>query len=298
VTWTLVFTRRARKDARKIREAGLRAKVEGLLEILRENPFQNPPPYEKLIGDLLGAYSRRINIQHRLVYQVYDEARTVKVLRMWTHYEWARAASGIFQTMPAKIQPRLEPGKVYRTRDLRTWGANLARLARRLIEEGELRPLAHGLFYHPKRSRFGPVPPEDAEIVRGFLGNDDFVLTGSPYWNAVGLGAQAVFPVVLVYNRERTGEFRLGARRYQLRRVRFPDSPDREWYAVDLLEHHRMAGVSPSRLEAGLRAALREHRLDPETLRSRAREYATRKTQTLVDRAIDTSRTLAPGLGA
>ncbi|MEE8526173.1 MAG: Txe/YoeB family addiction module toxin [Thermoanaerobaculia bacterium] len=87
MTWRLVFTRRAKKDARKIREVGLRGKVEGLLDLLRENPFQTPPPYEKLIGDLLGAYSRRINIQHRLVYQVYEGERTVKVLRMWTHYE-------------------------------------------------------------------------------------------------------------------------------------------------------------------------------------------------------------------
>ncbi len=188
--------------------------------------------------------------------------------------------------MPAKAQPRLEPGKVYRTRDLRTWGANPTRLARRLVEEGELRRLAHGLFYHPKLSRFGPVPPEDAEVVRGFLGSGDFVLTGPPYWNALGLGAQSVFPVVLVYNRERTGELRLGGRRYQLRRVRFPGSPDREWYAVDLLEHHGMAGVSPSRLEAGLVAGLRDHRFDPETLRRRAREYTTRRTQVLVDRAI------------
>ena len=188
--------------------------------------------------------------------------------------------------MPAKAQPRLEPGKVYRTRDLRPWGANPTRLARRLVEEGELRPLAHGLFYRPKHSRFGPVPPEDAEVVRGFLGSEDFVLTGPPYWNALGLGAQALFPVVLAYNRERSGEFRLGGRRYQLRRVRFPSSPDREWYAVDLLEHHRMVGVSASRLESGLVVGLREHRFDPETLRRRAREFATKKTQERVERAI------------
>ncbi len=104
---------------------------------------------------------------------------------------------GIFLTMPTKAQPRFEPGKVYRTRDLRTWGANPTRLARRLVEEGELRPLAHGLFYHPKRSRFGAVPPEDAEVMRGFLSNEDFVLTGSPYWNALGLGAQAGKPRAL-----------------------------------------------------------------------------------------------------
>lgn len=85
--WRLVFTKQALKDARKLASAGLRQKAEELLEILRVNPFQNPPPYEKLLGDLADSYSRRINIQHRLVYQVYDKERTVKVLRMWTHYE-------------------------------------------------------------------------------------------------------------------------------------------------------------------------------------------------------------------
>ena len=87
VKWRIVYTRQARRDARKIAAAGLRKKAEKLLEILSKNPFQTPPPFEKLIGDLSGAYSRRINIQHRLVYQVLEEIRTVKVIRMWTHYE-------------------------------------------------------------------------------------------------------------------------------------------------------------------------------------------------------------------
>jgi len=87
VKWKIVYTRQAQKDARKIAAAGLRPKAERLLEILSKDPFQTLPPYEKLIGDLSGAYSRRINIQQRLVYQVLEEIRTVKVLRMWTHYE-------------------------------------------------------------------------------------------------------------------------------------------------------------------------------------------------------------------
>jgi Txe/YoeB family toxin of toxin-antitoxin system len=85
--WRVVFTTQAQKDARKIARSGLRDKAEELLEILRKNPRQSPPPFEKLVGDLAGAYSRRINIQHRLVYQVLDKERTVKVIRMWTHYE-------------------------------------------------------------------------------------------------------------------------------------------------------------------------------------------------------------------
>ena len=87
VKWRIVYTRQAQKDAKKIVAAGLREKAEKLLEILSKNPFQTPPPFEKLIGDLSGAYSRRINIQHRLIYQVLKEMRTIKVLRMWTHYE-------------------------------------------------------------------------------------------------------------------------------------------------------------------------------------------------------------------
>ncbi len=85
--WRVVFTKRALKDAKKLSAAGLRSKAESLLNILRENPYQTPPPFEKLIGDLSGAYSRRINIQHRLVYQLLDDEKTVKVIRMWTHYE-------------------------------------------------------------------------------------------------------------------------------------------------------------------------------------------------------------------
>lgn len=87
MTWAIVFSRQAQKDARKIAAGGLRSKVEGLLAILSKDPFQNPPAFEKLIGDLDGAYSRRINIQHRLVYEVFAEERTVRVLRMWTHCE-------------------------------------------------------------------------------------------------------------------------------------------------------------------------------------------------------------------
>ncbi len=85
--WRLFYTKQAQKDARKIEQAGLKSKVQSLLDILAENPFLTPPSYEKLVGDLFGAYSRRINIQHRLVYQVLEDERSVKILRMWTHYE-------------------------------------------------------------------------------------------------------------------------------------------------------------------------------------------------------------------
>ncbi len=87
VSWTLVFAKQAQKDAKKLKASGLKAKAERLLEILELNPYQNPPPFEKLVGDLAGACSRRINIQHRLVYQVLEDVKTVKIIRLWTHYE-------------------------------------------------------------------------------------------------------------------------------------------------------------------------------------------------------------------
>jgi toxin YoeB len=87
VKWQLVFTKQAQKDAKKLSAAGLRSKVEQLLDIIQESPYQTPPPYERLIGNLAGAISRRINIQHRLVYQVHEEEKVIKIIRMWTYYE-------------------------------------------------------------------------------------------------------------------------------------------------------------------------------------------------------------------
>jgi toxin YoeB len=87
VNWRIVFTTQAQKDAKKIAQSGLKPHASKLLQILQNNPYQNPPSYEKLVGDLTGAFSRRINIQHRLIYQILDDIKTVKVIRMWTHYE-------------------------------------------------------------------------------------------------------------------------------------------------------------------------------------------------------------------
>jgi Txe/YoeB family toxin of toxin-antitoxin system len=87
VSWRLVYTKQAKKDSKKLASAGLKTNAQRLLELLKEDPHKTPPSFEKLVGDLTGAYSRRINIQHRLVYQVLPDLKTVKVLRMWTHYE-------------------------------------------------------------------------------------------------------------------------------------------------------------------------------------------------------------------
>lgn len=87
MSWELIYTKHAQKDARKLASSGLKNKAKELLVVIAENPYQNPPPYEKLVGDLSGAYSRRINIQHRIVYQVLESKHIVKILRLWTHYE-------------------------------------------------------------------------------------------------------------------------------------------------------------------------------------------------------------------
>ena len=185
--------------------------------------------------------------------------------------------------MPAPSHPQLEPGRVYRTRDLAAWGANAPRLAKRLVHEGALVPLAHGLFAHPKRSRFGTVPPTDEELMRAFLDGAPFVFTGPDRWNALGLGTTAMFAAPLVYNTKRSGTFELGGRRFVLRRVAFPDNPPPEWYAVDLLEHADQAGASRSELAGALARALARRALDREQLRAMAMRYGTKATQALVE---------------
>ena len=87
MTWEIVYTKQAQKDAKKLASSGLKNTAKKLLDIIQKNPYQNPPPYEKLVGDLSGAYSRRINIQHRLVYQIYEKEHTIKVIRLWTHFD-------------------------------------------------------------------------------------------------------------------------------------------------------------------------------------------------------------------
>lgn len=87
MSWRLVYTKQTQKDAKKIAASGLKVKAETIIQILRDNPYQNPPPFEKLVGDLAGAFSRRINIHHRLIYQVVNDEKVVKIIRMWTHYE-------------------------------------------------------------------------------------------------------------------------------------------------------------------------------------------------------------------
>jgi hypothetical protein len=192
--------------------------------------------------------------------------------------------------MTAPAQPELEKGRVYRTRDLARWGRNPARLARRLVREGKLREAAHGLYYTPVASKFGPAPVADEVLLRAFLGGGPFLISGPPRWNALGLGSTAMFAKSLVYNTQRTGEFMLDGRGFVLRRVYFPERPSPEWFVVDLLRHHEMAGVALSELLANLVRALREGHFDAARLREMAETYGTKATLAAVDACMAEAR--------
>ncbi len=193
--------------------------------------------------------------------------------------------------MPARAQPQLEPGRVYRTRDLARWSRNAPRLAKRLVREGKLVQLAPGLFSHPRQSRFGAVPPSDEDLLRTFLCDAPFVFTGPDRWNVLGLGSTAVFAAPLVYNTKRSGVFELGGRRFVLRRVAFPKNPPPEWFVVDLLEHADQAGASSTDLAAALARALSRGVFDRERLRRMANRYGTKATLALVESALTAGTT-------
>ena len=187
---------------------------------------------------------------------------------------------------PNAAAPDLESGRAYRTRDLRRWSANPTRLAKRLVGEGKLRRAAHGLFYAPVLTRFGPAPPRDEELLRAFFAGSPFIVSGPPRWNALGLGATAVFAATLVYNTRRTGEFTFDGRPFLLRRVLFPPKPPPEFFVVDLLQHRDLAGVSVAELEERLRASIRDGRWRRDALHEMAQRYGTKATLALVERCL------------
>lgn len=191
--------------------------------------------------------------------------------------------------MASATTPQLKPGAVYRTRDLGAWGANSPRLAKRLVRDGVLVPLAHGLFAHPQKSRFGSVPPADDELMRAFLDGGSFVFTGPEKWNALGLGSTAVFATPLVYNTKRSGTFTFGGRSFQLRRVAFPEAPPAEWFVVDLFENADQAGVSRAELASALTRALRRGDFDRARLAAMTKRFATKATASLVNQSLSES---------
>lgn len=188
--------------------------------------------------------------------------------------------------MPTAAHPELEPGCVYRTRDLASCARNAPRLAKRLEREGVLVRLRNGLFFHPHAGRFGPVPPSDGQLLRRFLDDSPFVVTGPERWNALGLGTTAAFVNTLVYNRKRSGMFALAGRVFDLRKVAFPEHPPKEWYVVDLFENAERAGASRADLERALAAALRRRAFDPRRLGRMAEEFGRKRTQAHVERAL------------
>lgn len=188
--------------------------------------------------------------------------------------------------MPKATHVRVRAGCVYRTEDFRRWSANPARLVKRLVREGKLVRLAHGLFVAPSPTKFGAAPPTADRVLRALLKGGKYVFTGPERWNALGLGATSVTPVQLVYNRKRTGDFELGGHRLRLRRVAFPAIPSAEWYVVDLLENLGPAGVDGGTVERRLAAALARGRFRRRLLVELAGRYGTQRTQDRVRRAL------------
>jgi hypothetical protein len=180
----------------------------------------------------------------------------------------------------------LRPGQVLRTKALSAWSANPVRLAQRLVREGRLQKLGQGLFAVPKASRFGTVPPDLQTVLAAFLEGSPFVITGPPAWNSLGLGATAMWAHSLVYNTKRSGDFMLGNQPVRFRRVRFPEKPTPEWFAVDLLESLATAGLSLEDLRPRLVEALQGGRLDPVQLRAMAAEYATAAHRQFLEHAM------------
>jgi len=181
-----------------------------------------------------------------------------------------------------RIELLLEPGRVYRPKDFADQAQNPTVVLERLVSEGKLERLAHGLYHCPREGRFGPRPPDDDALLRAFLGGRDYVQSGPAFWNALRLGPTALAAMPLVYNSVRSGVLKVGRRTFEFRRVRFPPNPTREWYVVDLLNHAPKAGVSAQDLVEPLAGALASSLFNRSTFLSALEEYGTRSTKKLV----------------
>ena len=191
--------------------------------------------------------------------------------------------------MTAAAQPTFEPGRVYRTRELAQWSANAPRLAQRLVGDGQLVQLAHGLFAAPKRSRFGEVPPTDEALLRAFLDGEPFVFTGPERWNALGLSTTRGVCDAARVQHQALGSLHLRRSQILLRRVAFPEAPSPEWFVVDLFENAEQAAAAREELRDALEAALRAGKFDRDQLASMAARYGSRRTQALVKAALGAS---------
>lgn len=188
--------------------------------------------------------------------------------------------------MSTPMPADLTPGRVFRTRDLAAWSSNPTRLLKQWVDAGTCLRLKSGLYAIPKATEFGMAPPTSDDLLARFLDGDPFVVTGPPVWNALRLGGTQLFALPLVYNRKRSGVFRLGGRAFRLRRVRFPEPTCPEWFAIDLLENLGPMCLDAAEAEAHLTARLRDGAFSGERLRQMSEEFGTKATQALVRRAI------------
>ncbi len=184
--------------------------------------------------------------------------------------------------MPAAATVELHPGTVYRTAHLGRWGANPTRLARRLEAEGRLRRLSQGLYYAPRKSKFGEVPPSDEALLDAFLDGSPWIVTGPPRWNALGLGSTQLFARPLVYNTMLSGTRTVGGRTFEFRRVSFPPEPPAEWFVVDLMRNAGRVGLERDELKTRLRSALLEGRFSSSRLQEMASSFGRRAEQDLL----------------
>ena len=192
--------------------------------------------------------------------------------------------------MSSPLPSDLSPGRVFRTRDLAAWSTNPTRMVKQWVDAGTCLRLKNGLYAIPKPTEFGMAPPTSGELLSTFLDGDPFIVTGPPVWNALRLGGTQLFALPLVYNRKRSGVFRLGGRAFRLRRVRFPDAPCPEWYAVDFLQNLGAMCLDAAEAEGHLVARIRDGTFTCERLRQMAEAYGTKATQALVRRAITAGR--------
>jgi len=183
--------------------------------------------------------------------------------------------------------PKLQDGRVYRTEEFFDVDSNPTRLVKRLVSQGRLTPLRHGLYYAPCASSFGPVPPREDALLRAFFRGRPYLMTGPSFWNALGLGTTMVEARPLVYNTTRSGPVELAGRLFELRRARFPRPATPEFFVVDLLQNRNRAGLDAEVAHHALAEALKAGRFSGEVLEDMAERFGTKLTQAFVRSALD-----------
>lgn len=188
--------------------------------------------------------------------------------------------------MAAPAQVELTPGKVYRTAEFQRWGANPTRLVGRLVREGRLRRLGHGLYFAPKMAWFGETVASNEDLLNAYLNGSPWIYSGPQAWNSLGLGSTGVYVWPLVYNTQRTGLVELGARKFHLRRRAFPLDPPEAYFVIDLLHHWREAGVGRDVIEYHLTRSLRAGRFDGKLLMAMAVRFGTAQERSFLQQAL------------